>query len=88
MNSAAASHRCGQNAGDKMRKTSHKERSFAFVVATVTMIVTTGCQKEAAPNAGQIYEGFGNYERTISTESESAQQWFNQGNAADVRVQP
>jgi tetratricopeptide (TPR) repeat protein len=51
--------------------------AMAFVAAVV--VVLYGCQKEAPSNGGLIYEGFGNYERSISTESESAQQWFNQG---------
>jgi len=42
-------------------------------------VVLIGCQKEAPDNGALIYEGFGNYDRAISTKSESAQQWFNQG---------
>jgi len=54
-------------------------RSLAITVGTVGLVALAGCQKEAPTTAGRIYEGFGNYERAISTESESAQQWFNQG---------
>ena len=46
---------------------------------TVSAMVLTGCQKEAPDNGALIYEGFGNYERVISTEVASAQEWFNQG---------
>jgi tetratricopeptide (TPR) repeat protein len=54
-------------------------RSSGIIFAIVGVFALTGCQK-AAPDIGAlIYEGFGNYERLISTESESAQQWFNQG---------
>jgi len=42
-------------------------------------MVLTGCQKEAPDNGALIYEGFGNYERVISTEVAPAQDWFNQG---------
>ena len=63
-----------------MRDSMKKLRSFAVAVVTVGVVALTGCQKEAPPsNGGLIYEGFGNYERKISTESESAQEWFNQG---------
>jgi len=46
----------------------------------LAMIVIAGCGGGPAPDNGAlIYEGFGNYERSISTDSETAQQWFNQG---------
>ncbi|UTW45001.1 hypothetical protein KFE80_11530 [bacterium SCSIO 12696] len=31
------------------------------------------------PNEAQLYQGFGNYQRVISTQSEQCQRWFNQG---------
>ena len=62
-----------------MRNRVRRVNSFEIAVVMVGVVMLTGCQKEGPNNAGLIYEGFGNYERTISTESESAQQWFNQG---------
>lgn len=48
------------------------------VLAAATALLS-GCQKTPQEtNDALIYEGFGNYERVISTESSSAQQWFNQ----------
>ena len=54
-------------------------RSHAIAVVIAGAVVLIGCQKEAPENGALIYEGFGNYERKISTDSEAAQQWFNQG---------
>ena len=54
-------------------------RSHAIAVVIAGAVVLIGYQKEAPENGALIYEGFGNYERTISTDSEAAQQWFNQG---------
>jgi len=54
-------------------------RSHAIAVVIAGAVVLFGCQKEAPDNGALIYEGFGNYERPISTDSEAAQQWFNQG---------
>jgi tetratricopeptide (TPR) repeat protein len=42
-------------------------------------VFLTGCRSESPSTGARLYEGFGNYERAISTESDSAQQWFNQG---------
>jgi tetratricopeptide (TPR) repeat protein len=47
--------------------------------AIVGAFALAGCRKAAPDNGGLMYEGFGNYERLISTESKSAQLWFNQG---------
>jgi len=65
----------GMTMWEKIRRV----RSFAIAVVAVAMVMTTGCNGGAPENGGLIYEGFGNYERTISTRSESAQRWFNQG---------
>ncbi len=46
---------------------------------TVSVMVLTCCHNEAPDNGALIYEGFGNYEREISTDAASAQEWFNQG---------
>ena len=45
----------------------------------MTGLFVGGCQSESPRNGAHMYEGFGNYERDITTESRSAQQWFNQG---------
>lgn len=50
-----------------------------MAIVTAGVVVLNGCQKEAPDNGALIYEGFGNYEREISSESESTQMWFNQG---------
>jgi tetratricopeptide (TPR) repeat protein len=78
---SAGSHlvRVEQKRGTTMRNEIRKVRSTAVAVVSAAVVVLTGCQKEAPSNGGLIYEGFGNYERAISTESASAQQWFNQG---------
>jgi len=62
-----------------MRNTTRRVRSSAIAVVTASAALLIGCQKEAPNNDARIYEGFGNYQREISTESESAQKWFNQG---------
>jgi tetratricopeptide (TPR) repeat protein len=60
---------------DSMKKT----RASAIGIVAAIVVVLTSCEKQAPGNGALIYEGFGNYERTISTESAAAQQWFNQG---------
>jgi len=51
---------------------------LALMILAATLI--TGCRPASPPDNGAlIYEGFGNYERSISTEVDSSQQWFNQG---------
>ena len=54
-----------------------------ILLATFAMVAMGGCQRatvDADVERGALmYEGFGNYERLISTDSESAQAWFNQG---------
>ena len=62
-----------------MKNATWRIRSSVIAAGLVGLLALTACQKEAPTLAGRIYEGFGNYERPISTESESAQQWFNQG---------
>jgi len=62
-----------------MWKREQRIQSLAVATVMAGVVVLTGCQKDMPINAGQIYEGFGNYERKISTESVTAQQWFNQG---------
>jgi tetratricopeptide (TPR) repeat protein len=54
-------------------------RASAIALVAAVVVAFTGCQGRAPENGALIYEGFGNYERTISTESEAAQQWFDQG---------
>ena len=62
-----------------MKKTTRMVRLIAIAVVTAGGVVWTGCREQAPGNGALIYEGFGNYERKISTESAEAQQWFNQG---------
>ncbi|MBL4670601.1 MAG: hypothetical protein JKY30_15255, partial [Flavobacteriales bacterium] len=46
--------------------------------ACVIGLVAGGCQTTPT-NGAHMYEGFGNFERDITTDSRSAQRWFNQG---------
>jgi tetratricopeptide (TPR) repeat protein len=62
-----------------MRDVTQVVRVLVVAVVTAGVVLLSGCQKQAPGKDARIYEGFGNYERTISTERESAQQWFNQG---------
>jgi hypothetical protein len=62
-----------------MRDVTQVVRVLVVAVVTAGVVLLSGCQKQAPGKYARIYEGFGNYERTISTERESAQQWFNQG---------
>ncbi|MCZ6672724.1 MAG: hypothetical protein O7C75_07270 [Verrucomicrobia bacterium] len=57
---------------------STKNRIFFLVVITVTGIFLTGCSQSDSVVEG-LYEGFGDYKRTISTTSDEAQALFNQG---------
>lgn len=57
---------------------STKNRFFFLVVITVTGIFLTGCSQSDSVVPG-LYEGFGDYKRTISTTSDEAQAFFNQG---------
>lgn len=59
-----------------------KSRSIVIAIATGACmfgLVAGGCQSESLRNGAHMYEGFGNYTRTMTTDSQSAQQWFNQG---------
>ena len=62
-----------------MRSTQSTVRYSILALASLAAMATTGCQKKAPENGALIYEGFGNYERVISTEVAPAQEWFNQG---------
>ena len=69
----------GQKRRTIMEKTTQRVRNLAIAVAYGRSGRAHRLPERGRTMAGLIYEGFGNYERTISTESESAQQWFNQG---------
>ncbi|XAL98178.1 hypothetical protein OT109_11275 [Phycisphaeraceae bacterium D3-23] len=51
-----------------------------FPIALTALLVAScfvvGCRSNSQ---ARLYDGFGNYERPIQTESDSAQTWFNQG---------
>jgi len=49
---------------------------ITLLAALCALLVLTGCQ--TSPQA-RLYDGFGNYERPILTDSAEAQVWFNQG---------
>ena len=53
--------------------------SGILVMTLTSAIAMTACRQPAPDNGALIYEGFGNYERVISTEVAPAQEWFNQG---------
>src|SRR5690625_80953 len=46
---------------------------FAFPLFALTQEMPPGAEE------ARLYEGFGNYTRPVSSESQEAQQWFNQG---------
>lgn len=49
-------------------------------VLTAAFLMSLGaCQTTTPSNGARLYEGFGNYSRDMTTDSRSAQQWFNQG---------
>ncbi len=54
-------------------------QTVVLLTSIAASVVLTGCLTEAPDNGARSYEGFGNYERTITTEVESAQRWCNQG---------
>ncbi len=52
----------------------------AAVLSASSLMLLAGCSTPGdAVTGAQFYEGFGNYERPISTDSEVAQAWFDQG---------
>ena len=53
----------------------HKRFGLAALLAASLFI--TGCQ--SSNSQARLYDGFGNYERPIQTDSDTAQTWFNQG---------
>ncbi len=54
-------------------------KSF-LLCTTLAAACLTGCQSAShTGSAARLYDGFGNYHRTISTTSPQAQQWFDQG---------
>lgn len=56
-------------------------RQIAVAAVSLTAVAFIGCSRQVAlpDNGARIYQGFGNYERAITTDSAVAQQWFNQG---------
>ena len=62
-----------------MRSTLRTVRYSIIALVSLATVLTTGCQRKAPENGALIYQGFGNYERVISTDEAAAQQWFNQG---------
>lgn len=56
--------------------------SLRLLLITISAIVitnSTAYSVESVPKSSKMYQGFGNYSRTITTESEEAQKWFDQG---------
>jgi len=52
----------------------------ACIISTIVGGCTAAPPTNAPPkNGAHMYEGFGNFEREITTDSRDAQQWFNQG---------
>ncbi len=54
------------------------------IVLTLSLIaihsvVTTAFASDKMEDTPRLYQGFGDYSRTISTQSQEAQKWFNQG---------
>jgi len=48
----------------------------AFTALLAVLLLTAGCKPATQ---ARLYDGFGNFERPIQTDSDSAQTWFNQG---------
>ena len=48
-------------------------------IAAVFLLQLGACQTTTPSNGARLYDGFGNYSRDITTDSRSAQKWFNQG---------
>jgi len=61
-------------------KTKPIKRSLVGVTMCSSLLLglLSACQT-APTNGARMYDGFGNYDRTITTDSRSAQQWFDQG---------
>jgi len=62
-----------------MRSTRKAVRYSILALVPLAVAAAAGCRGKAPDNGALIYEGFGNYERVISTEVAPAQDWFNQG---------
>ncbi len=53
------------------------QRFNVALLAVVAFVPLAGCG--STQSGAHLYDGFGNYTRTISTDSSQAQRWFNQG---------
>ncbi len=62
-----------------MKTISRPTINITIAIVMAAAVLLTGCQQEPPDNGALIYDGFGNYERVISTEVAPAQEWFNQG---------
>jgi tetratricopeptide (TPR) repeat protein len=63
-----------------MRTSSNNSHRVVPAVVGAIVVLLTGCGSEPPPdNGARIYDGFGNYQRPISTRNATAQQWFDQG---------
>ncbi len=56
-----------------------KTLMIQIAAASTAIIMLGGCQATSPSNGAHMYDGFGNFERDITTDSRSSQQWFNQG---------
>lgn len=59
-------------------------RRFVALALLGHLALVAGCQSTPGTTSGtqtgaQLYDGFGNYRRAVSTDSPEAQRWFNQG---------
>lgn len=57
----------------------YKTNTFAAYIAFLCSILMTSSAIGVTSEDTHLYEGFGNYQRTISTQSTEAQKWFDQG---------
>jgi tetratricopeptide (TPR) repeat protein len=62
-----------------MRSTNRHLFTGIAAASLTAAIILTGCRQQAPDNGALIYEGFGNYQRAVSTDVAAAQEWFNQG---------
>ena len=61
-----------------MKHSSSLATISSMISVLITSVIIIGCAKTESVTTG-LYEGFGDYQRTISTKSELAQAYFNQG---------
>ncbi len=66
--------------GSMKSSTTQTIKVLAWIaVGSCVMGSTIGCQSTQPTNGAMMYSGFGNYNRIMTTDSNKAQRWFDQG---------